>query len=292
MHQIPPPPPPREHATEMKEIPETSWSILLTNKGHEFFYNRETLQSTWDMPEELVDIIGSLLWAEDIPLVNEPDSPAHAVESEHIHGPEHIHAVDRTLPIEQPNNAQLETNHAQKKATEALFIDYLKSLNISPFSIWVVAEPKIPPDARFDILTNKDRKSLFAKYCQLYAAQQPKIAQQNPASLYQTLLDDQVNIRSTYEDFSRKFKYDKKFVSLSDDLKRKQMFNDHLGVIRKAQYKKSKHDFLELLIESNLNSSDTFDSIKLKLGKDPRFAAPLLSKQDKMNALEELKKLH
>lgn len=36
-----------------KKIPGTHWLFVLTHDGHEFYYDRETKTSVWEMPKEL-----------------------------------------------------------------------------------------------------------------------------------------------------------------------------------------------------------------------------------------------
>ncbi|KAH9273390.1 hypothetical protein BSLG_008694 [Batrachochytrium salamandrivorans] len=50
-----------ERAIAMKRIPETTWSIVLTSLNHEFYFNQDTQSVSWDMPEEIVNIVGELL---------------------------------------------------------------------------------------------------------------------------------------------------------------------------------------------------------------------------------------
>ena len=56
-----------EIALTLKEIPPSSWSIVLTNFRNAFFYNSINCESTYDMPSEVVYILGRLIASSDSP---------------------------------------------------------------------------------------------------------------------------------------------------------------------------------------------------------------------------------
>ncbi|KAF0479044.1 peptide-binding protein [Gigaspora margarita] len=47
----------KEKAKVKKPIPDTKWSIVFTTEGNEFYYNSETKQSVWQIPEEIADAV-------------------------------------------------------------------------------------------------------------------------------------------------------------------------------------------------------------------------------------------
>ena len=53
--------PRKEIVVECKLIPKTEWRICLTNLDHEFFYNQHSKAKSWDIPEEILEIVGELL---------------------------------------------------------------------------------------------------------------------------------------------------------------------------------------------------------------------------------------
>nr|KAJ3421210.1 hypothetical protein HK105_004223 [Polyrhizophydium stewartii] len=50
-----------ETAVAMKRLPDTPWAIVLTNRRHELYFNSQTKQATWEMPGEIVNVVGELL---------------------------------------------------------------------------------------------------------------------------------------------------------------------------------------------------------------------------------------
>lgn len=40
-----------------KPIPNTKWSLVTTTEGNEFYYNSETKQSVWEVPEEIAELV-------------------------------------------------------------------------------------------------------------------------------------------------------------------------------------------------------------------------------------------
>lgn len=64
-----------------KKIPFTPWSIVLTSLNHEFYFNVETMKSTWEIPDELADIIGHLV---AMSLGIEIEEPSSHQESEAV----------------------------------------------------------------------------------------------------------------------------------------------------------------------------------------------------------------
>jgi hypothetical protein len=40
-----------------RQIPDTKWYIVNTTEGNEFYYNSETKQSVWEVPEEITEAV-------------------------------------------------------------------------------------------------------------------------------------------------------------------------------------------------------------------------------------------
>lgn len=40
-----------------RQIPDTKWYIVNTTEGNEFYYNSETKQSVWEVPEEIAEAV-------------------------------------------------------------------------------------------------------------------------------------------------------------------------------------------------------------------------------------------
>ncbi|KAI9097180.1 hypothetical protein DFS34DRAFT_593860 [Phlyctochytrium arcticum] len=51
----------KEQALGIKRLLSSDWAIVLTNKDHEFFYNLNTMERSWEMPDEIGDLVGQLI---------------------------------------------------------------------------------------------------------------------------------------------------------------------------------------------------------------------------------------
>ncbi|KAJ3084359.1 transcription elongation regulator [Rhizoclosmatium hyalinum] len=52
---------PKERAIAMKKLPNSDWAIVLTSFDHEYFINLKTKQVTWEMPDEIGELIGQIM---------------------------------------------------------------------------------------------------------------------------------------------------------------------------------------------------------------------------------------
>ncbi|KAJ3075826.1 transcription elongation regulator [Podochytrium sp. JEL0797] len=53
--------PPKERAIAMKKLPNSQWAIILTSLDHEYFLNLSTRETTWEMPDEIGELIGQIM---------------------------------------------------------------------------------------------------------------------------------------------------------------------------------------------------------------------------------------
>ncbi|CAG8569220.1 5592_t:CDS:10, partial [Cetraspora pellucida] len=55
----------KEKAKVKKPIPDTKWFMVFTTEGNEFYYNSETKQSVWQVPEEIADAVKAFKESEE-----------------------------------------------------------------------------------------------------------------------------------------------------------------------------------------------------------------------------------
>ena len=172
-----------EVVVELKKIPETNWSICLTNRNHEFFYHEENQDlNTWEIPYELQTVLNDLL-NEALPMADIPDWEEEEEVVENLdNGPllqerfaEDFGRVDQTSttlesadnlfsPVKRTLEVKLESaldtqdldeslSKKQKlnksfEEMEADFFQLLDEIKISPFSTWLIEREKIESDKR------------------------------------------------------------------------------------------------------------------------------------------------
>ncbi|KAJ3270126.1 transcription elongation regulator [Terramyces sp. JEL0728] len=286
----PKPPPMKEKPIKMRKIPNTEWSILLTNKNHEYFYNKASHQVSWDIPEDIVNLIGELLNASmDEEMSEDEEEPDYQEQSNSYSEPQISH-MDYTMQEETaalqeertPAEIVPEIPAEPEKSDEELREDFnqmLSDLNASPFSTWNMESEKLSRDPRFIALkSNKERKSLYEQYCatrakEIQLEKQTKV--HDSRSGFQELLDNNVNsARTRYEDFSRKFKRDTKFIKFTNPLERQQLFQDHIQKLRAAENQRSGEIFIDHLRKLNfISKSTTWTETRIKIENEPWFLA-------------------
>ncbi|KAJ3344461.1 transcription elongation regulator [Entophlyctis luteolus] len=78
-----------ERAIALKDLPNSEWAIVLTSLDHEYFLNKSTSFVTWDIPDDVAELIGQIMagsnfadeYPEDsdrVPPVLEDNSPAES----------------------------------------------------------------------------------------------------------------------------------------------------------------------------------------------------------------------
>ncbi|KAJ2994326.1 transcription elongation regulator [Globomyces sp. JEL0801] len=336
----PPPPPKKEVAVELyftcidnrrKYIPDSDWAIVLTNFNHEFFYRESDKTVSWDIPDDIVDLIGELL-AEAMDLENEAaEKEEDMQESEIQHNAAIEESTDIPSQIEEAienANTENETKEVDLKRKhieneihqESIFedskrpkldqiqepfpdviepvetpvlksvqelssdfmvdIEYfnpkelLKEKSISPFLTWDKQVTLLEADSRYQNIKNfKERKQVFDQFCAQRSQEIIQEKKKDSESQYLDLLEQNVQIRTRFEDFSRKFKRDAKFVKFKDPKKRESLFHEHVQKLKKAQLEQLQNDFIELLKTLDLSSQSVWSTTCVKIDKDPRFLA-------------------
>ncbi|KAJ3044099.1 transcription elongation regulator [Rhizophlyctis rosea] len=306
------PPKPTEPASEkvvaMKKLPESAWVIVLTSAEHEFYYNMETKESVWDMPDELGDIIAHLI-NEAMNIPNETE-PMDAEEDSDASGQKRKAAASDDDDEEVSNEAKrqktaTDSSSAAPKVEELTpeqraekFMALLRDVDVSPYSMWEKELPKFINDIRYTLITTlKERKELFEEYCTIRAAElreEKKNSAKNSKETYLKLLKEEVTRRTYWEDFARKYKRDSRFTGLSDPKQRESLFKEHIEDMKKkeaerkqAANKSARDDFLKMLEESRgIWSDSSWRRVKRDFERDPRYEA-IKSSTEREDLFEE-----
>ncbi|KAJ3037204.1 transcription elongation regulator [Rhizophlyctis rosea] len=284
----------------MKKLPETSWAIVLTSHEHEFYFNLDSKESVWDMPDELGDVIAHLI-NEAMGIGNEEDEiMAERGEGEEEGSAQKRKAEDEEEPHQEEGGAKRQRTDgagelgvpvvpkeveltAEQRAEK--FKALLRETDVSPYSMWEKELPKFINDTRYTLIkTVKERKELFEEYCTVRAAElreEKQKSAKNPKETYLKLLEEEVTQRTFWEDFARKFKRDSRFTGLSDSKEREKLFREHVDGFKKRdanrkreQNKSARDDFLKLLEETRgIRPDSRWREIKRDIERDRRYDA-------------------
>ncbi|KAI8916259.1 hypothetical protein EDD86DRAFT_13748 [Gorgonomyces haynaldii] len=214
------------------------------------------------------------------------------------------HAVTESLPVQpvQPVEMLQPVEHIQPvvvtkekpKRVEATpeekqaYLNLLQEYQVSPFSSWSLEEPKLAQDPRFQVVSDpKQRKQLFEQYCKELGQQvlmEQEVKKQDPREAYLELVRLNVHVRTRFEDFSRKFKHDSRFVRFNQPQERSEIFKQHIMHLKKQAVTQSKDVYLGLLRDSKfLNSASKWKPNMIRLSQDPRFSAlPNLEERERL----------
>ncbi|CAG8455595.1 11474_t:CDS:10 [Ambispora leptoticha] len=273
-----------------RQIGETSWYIVKTTEGNEFYYNSDTKQSVWEVPEEVADEVKKIKEQELIEQskvsenggskrkINETEednagedpSLKKARGTEEGHEGTELTADDIAYQLQFMEEEELdgteeaENNHDINTRIEGEnFNSLLKDMNVSPFAVWEKELPRIIHDPRYTIIsTLKQRKEIFDEYCkekvvEMRAEKKKKAKTRSAQEEFEKLLEDEVSLGTHWDDFRRKFKRDPRFKGYDNEKDKEKKFREHVKYLkdkeakkRKAQQKRAEKEFIELLQET------------------------------------------
>ena len=198
----------------VKLLPGTRWLIALSTKGNEFFYQRDTGICSWQMPDQLADVIGDLLATafaqgpeSDEEYDEDDDDPTKAVVLVDEPPKMDIDAPVKSMPnvtkeVDPSIEAQL-----SKEERAIKFTELLTEHNIDPFAQWKTIVPLLVCDERYLLVkAKKERERLFEAYCTDASIERAKNVKP-PIEAYKRLLEKETTHRSIWTDFSRYQKY-------------------------------------------------------------------------------------
>ncbi|KAI8331688.1 hypothetical protein BC941DRAFT_438177 [Chlamydoabsidia padenii] len=248
-------------------IPGTTWLLVTMDDGTDFYYDKTTKTSVWEMPKELEEPITQFkedqqeakrkrqdsaeenvlqaskrqkedeqpgetteMTEEDIMWQMENMDPDELAALGYI--PEEEEEQDTSDQPPQPEDKQPpETKNNQLTEEEKVeqFTQMLSEKDLSPFSSWEKELPKLIVDPRYNLVEpHNKRKSLFNNYCRVLASEKKKTKKKAPEEDYRDLLQDMVVNKMYWDDFRRKAKNDPRFKAVRESKVRETLFKDYI----------------------------------------------------------------
>jgi len=308
---------PIEKAISMKRIPGTPWHIILTSRNNEFFYNYDTKKSTWEIPEEVKDIINNLL--EEAKKIKEEREAAMKKKEEmnklkeeedkkqlEIQEKMEIDEKKEKEQVEQKEKEKQSDTKSKESQQQKLsdsskekkiedFYALLEENKVSPFSTWEQELSNIIHDKRYTLIpTLRERKKLFDEYCRKKIEEMKKnneLTVEDPVKKYKKLLKEVVKEDTTWKMFMIRNKRDSRYLNLGAK-EREKIFNEYKKEMEKSERQKRierKEAFLELLKETKeITADSSWRTIKRIIDKDERY--DLVSSYDREDYFYDYRK--
>ncbi|KIY49169.1 hypothetical protein FISHEDRAFT_65236 [Fistulina hepatica ATCC 64428] len=170
---------------------------------------------------------------------------------------------------------------------KALFKTLLREKDVNPLHPWDLSLPLFVNDPRYILLPSVSaRRDAFDEYCRDRARElrQSKVKKEkeaaNPKEEFEQLLKDEVkSTRTSWTDFRRAWKRDRRFFGWGrDDKEREKQFREflkNLGEKKRAAAQKAEADFFALLKEKvgHTVTDSSWKDVKRSLYGDPRYDA-------------------
>ncbi|KAG0948521.1 hypothetical protein G6F57_001691 [Rhizopus arrhizus] len=250
------PPPPKKKQIK-KKIPGTRWLFVLTYDGYEFYYDRETKTSVWEMPSELKEPMKELERVEQEEKIqkrkleeeeNEEKAKKMKLEQEREVAATEMTEEDIMWQLEQMGAGEEEIEKEEKKIIKK----QQKPIEIDQVEVKPVE------------IKEKNKKDEMPE-------------QERIAKFYELLKERNISPFAVYSIEHPILSTDPRFT-LVPSHKQKALFNKYcheLGEQLKNQQKNKKkpeEEFMELL-ESKVTEKIYFDDFRRKCKDDPRFKA-------------------
>ncbi|KAJ7095368.1 Hsp90 protein-domain-containing protein [Mycena belliarum] len=194
---------------------------------------------------------------------------------------EEEHQRSLAAQLNMPKRVDLSVEEAK-----ALFKTLLREKDINPLHPWDAALPKFVSDPRYVLLSSVSaRREAFDEYCRERAREirQANVKKEketvDPKEEFERFLKDEVkSTRTTWSDFRRTWKKDRRFYGWGrDDREREKRFRGwirELGERKRAAAQKAETDFFNLLREqASINEGSAWKDVKRSLVDDPRYDA-------------------
>nr|XP_049463992.1 transcription elongation regulator 1 isoform X2 [Anopheles coluzzii] len=165
------------------------------------------------------------------------------------------------------------------------FREMLRELDVSAFSTWEKELHKIVYDARYLLLTSKERKQVFEKYVKDRADEERREKRNKMRQKrddFRALMDAaHLHGKSSFSEFAQKYGKDERFKVIEKIRERESLFNEYIVEIRKREKEEKqirkeqiRKDFLTMLRErSDINRHTRFSDIRKKVESDSRYKA-------------------
>ncbi|XP_035912606.1 transcription elongation regulator 1 [Anopheles stephensi] len=165
------------------------------------------------------------------------------------------------------------------------FREMLRELDVSAFSTWEKELHKIVYDARYLLLTSKERKQVFEKYVKDRADEERREKRNKMRQKrddFRALMESaHLHGKASFSEFAQKYGKDERFKVIEKIRERESLFNEYIVEVRKREKEEKQHrkeqikkDFLAMLRErGDINRHTRFSDIRKKIESDSRFKA-------------------
>ncbi|CAG8517519.1 13625_t:CDS:10 [Acaulospora colombiana] len=289
----------KEKAKSKKPIPDTKWHIVTTTEGNQFYYNSETKQSLWKVPEEIAEAVRIIKEQEARESQNQKSQDKTGVkrkaedDDEAMAGEDAKRAKGGSAVMENEGTELTEDDIAfqlqfmEEQERQESDVEHSESHDhstehaMSDEGSQLLSKEKgkgvdLLPEERalkFKVLSEKDE--------------------------YLKLLEEETSYRSHWDSFRSSFKRDPRFKNFADDKEREKLFRKHVRDLKdkeaerkRAQQKKAVEDFMKLLRETReIQSDSSWRKVKRLIDDDPRYEAVQSSSQREELFREYCKKL-
>ncbi|XP_049294274.1 transcription elongation regulator 1 [Anopheles funestus] len=165
------------------------------------------------------------------------------------------------------------------------FREMLRELDVSAFSTWEKELHKIVYDARYLLLTSKERKQVFEKYVKDRADEERREKRNKMRQKrddFRALMEAaHLHGKSSFSEFAQKYGKDERFKVIEKIRERESLFNEYIVEVRKREKEEKQHrkeqmkkDFLAMLRErSDINRHTRFSDVRKKIESDSRYKA-------------------
>ena len=241
------------------------WSIAVDNMGNWFWYNEQTRQSLWTIPDDLSNSLiaayhrrkqtsskNETVKLEEVDSIAEEDGR----ESDALEEYELVDYVDfsdeesaeldndvdiyeaepQQDDISDSNVPEVEIKEPQltEEQMEAEYFELLDTLEINAFSMFEVVMKKVESDVRFQRLPENRAKSLFNAYCSTKTTETKASRADPQLDAYMQLLEEKVDKSSRWEIFQHQFRRDPRFKQLLVS-EREKVFKKYLNALKQPQ---------------------------------------------------------
>ncbi|ORE11453.1 hypothetical protein BCV72DRAFT_219992 [Rhizopus microsporus var. microsporus] len=243
-----------------KKIPGTHWLFVLTHDGYEFYYDRETKTSVWEMPKELEEPMKELERLEkEEKEQKEEESKKRKLEQEQKEEEE-----TKKIKMEQEEKEEEEVNEEKKEEGKAEPTEMTEE-----DIMWQLEQMEEEPEEQTEEQPEEQPKEIKQEKVN-EISEEERIRQ-----FYELLKERNISPFAVYSTEYPKLMSDPRFELVPNN-KQKTLFNKYcheLGEKLKNEQrnkKKPEEEFRELL-ESKVTEKMYFDDFRRKCKDDPRF---------------------
>ncbi|KAL1115966.1 hypothetical protein AAG570_005461 [Ranatra chinensis] len=290
-------------------VPGTPWCVVWTGDGRVFFYNPSSRTSVWERPDELSgrtdvdkmvstppEVESSAGVKREATQEAEAGSAAKKLKSDSPVSKgdtkeENNKGEKKPIDIGKEAAMEAEVRAARERAIVPLeariksFREMLAEKEVSAFSTWEKELHKIVFDARYLLLTSKERKQVFERYVKERAEEERREKRnkmkERKDEFRKLMQEANLHGKSSFNDFASKYAKDDRFKNIEKMRERESLFNEYILEVRKREKEEKvqkrdqiKKDFVTMLRETpEVDRHSRWSDIKKRLDADPRYKA-------------------